>query len=65
MSVSRFVGSGQPVGEQDGHERDEHDRDRDHVRDRPLARAEQFVEEPDRQRALMSRSEQRHDDLVK
>ena len=50
-----FVRPGQVVREQDRHQRHEDHDDRDDVGDRPLARPEQLVVEPDRQRLLVAR----------
>ena len=59
-----FAVAGQVVGREDRQEGDQHHRHRHHVGDRPLARAHQFLEHPDRQRGLLAGGEGGHDDLV-
>src|SRR3954467_4186686 len=59
-----IVGPREVVSQKDRNERNREHDDRHHVGDRPVARPEQLVEEPDRQRALLAGRKDRHDDLV-
>src|SRR6478735_164716 len=59
-----IVGPREVVSQQDRYERHGDDDDGHHVGDGPVARPEQFVEEPDGQCALIARREYGDDDLI-